>query len=194
MNHPDLTRKKRRTVWLLSFLVLGMFGFGFALVPLYDLLCEATGIQSVNIRAAADNRTAYAAEQPDINESRFVTIKFDASVHPNLPWEFVPVVRNMRVNPGKEYLVNFAAHNRSSSQITSQAIPSVAPWQATGFLNKLECFCFQQQTLAGDESVEMPLRFVISPELPAGINSITLSYSLLKLENEASVIQEKKRS
>jgi cytochrome c oxidase assembly protein subunit 11 len=190
VSDADLTQKKRRTVWWLSFLVLGMFGFGFALVPLYDLLCQVTGIQSVNIRSTGSANAPYAANLKGVNESRFITIKFDASVHPNLPWEFAPVVRNLRVNPGKQYQVNFSAHNRSSSEVTGQAIPSVAPWQATGHLNKLECFCFNQQTLAGGESVEMPLRFMISPDLPKEISSLTLSYSLMKMEKPV-VVQDK---
>jgi len=170
---------KRRTIWLLSLLVLGMFGFGFALVPLYDVLCQITGIQSVSIRSAGEIANP-AYEQED---SRLITIKFDTSVHPNLPWDFSPVERNLQVHPGKLYQVDFAARNRSSEPVTGQAIPSVAPWQATAFLNKLECFCFNQQTLAGRQSVDMPLRFMISPELPQEIRSLTLSYSLMKLEN-----------
>jgi len=191
VNNDELTQKKRRTIWMLSFLVLGMFGFGFALVPLYDLFCQVTGIQSVNVRTAAGNSGRYVANPSPINESRFITIKFDTSVHPNLPWDVSPLVPNMRVNPGKQYQVNFSARNRSSSEVIGQAIPSVVPWQATGFLNKLECFCFNQQTLAGGESVEMPLRFIISPDLPVEIQSLTLSYSLMKLENQSSAVQEK---
>lgn len=179
MNADGQIRNRRRTIWLLSFLVVGMFGFGFALVPLYDLLCKVTGIQSVSIRTAGEAVTE-VAEQAD---SRLITIKFDTSVHPNLPWDFSPLERNLKVHPGKIYQVDFAAHNRSSESITGQAIPSVVPWQATAFLNKLECFCFNQQTLAGSQSVDMPLRFMISPDLPPEIRSLTLSYSLMKLEN-----------
>ncbi len=182
MSTAAQARNKRRTVWLLSLLVLGMFAFGFALVPLYDLLCQVTGIQSVGIRSVNDSgeTTALPLRRQD---DRLITIKFDTSVHPNLPWDFRPVDQNLRVHPGELYQVNFAAHNRSSDSITGQAIPSVVPWQASGFLNKLECFCFNQQTLAGGESVDMPLRFVISPDLPQEIRSLTLSYSLMKLEN-----------
>jgi len=176
-------RNKRRTVWLLSLLVVGMFGFGFALVPLYDLLCQVTGIQSVNVRSDSINRSALLPErQAAADPGRSITIKFDTSVHPNLPWEFEPVQRNLKVHPGQLYQVNFSARNRSSESITGQAIPSVAPWQATPFLNKLECFCFNQQTLAGGESVEMPLRFMISNDLPDEVRSLTLSYSLMKLQ------------
>jgi cytochrome c oxidase assembly protein subunit 11 len=173
---------KRRTVWLLSLLALGMFGFGFALVPLYDLLCQVTGIQSVSLRSAGE---AVAEPLSSREDSRLITIKFDTSVHPNLPWDFQPLERQLQVHPGKLYQVNFAARNRSSASVTGQAIPSVAPWQATAFLNKLECFCFNRQTLAGGAAVEMPLRFMISPDLPPEIRSLTLSYSLMKPETPA---------
>ncbi|WP_428607718.1 cytochrome c oxidase assembly protein [Sedimenticola sp.] len=180
-------RNKRRTVWLLSLLVLGMFGFGFALVPLYSVLCQVTGIQSVSIRSAGDGNINQPTGGSAVREDpRLVTIKFDTSVHPNLPWDFSPRKRNLKVHPGKLYQVDFAAHNHSSEVVTGQAIPSVAPWQATAYLNKLECFCFSQQTLTGGESVDMPLRFMISPDLPEEIRSVTLSYSLMKLENTQS--------
>lgn len=183
MNTVEQARNKRRTVWLLSLLVLGMFGFGFALVPLYDVLCQITGVQSVNLRNTV-NRTAQKTEETSAQEdARLITIKFDTSVHPNLPWKFSPVERSLQVHPGRLYQVDFAAHNRSSDPVTGQAIPSVAPWQATAYLNKLECFCFNQQTLDGGQSVAMPLRFMISPDLPPDIHSLTLSYNLMKLEN-----------
>lgn len=179
-------RNKRRTVWLLSLLVLGMFGFGFAMVPLYNLLCQVTGIQSVSVRNDTINRTAALPQKRQKGDpGRSITIKFDTSVHPNLPWEFEPMQRNLKVHPGQLYQVSFSARNRSSESITGQAIPSVVPWQATPFLNKLECFCFNQQTLTGGESVEMPLKFMISDDLPAEVHSLTLSYSLMKLQQTA---------
>ncbi|MEN8213396.1 MAG: cytochrome c oxidase assembly protein, partial [Pseudomonadota bacterium] len=95
---------------------------------------------------------------------------------------FSAATRTMKVHPGQTYAVNFVANNRSSSQVTGQAIPSVAPWQATPYFSKLECFCFSRQTLDGNERAEMPLRFMVSADLPAEINSLTLSYSFMKLE------------
>lgn len=172
--------KKRRTVWLLSLLVFGMFGFGFAMVPLYNLLCQVTGVQSVALRSSA------SAEQPTstlVDRSRRVTVKFDATVNPSLPWEFETQTRSMQVHPGEMYEVTFLARNRSSDQVTGQAIPSVVPWQATPFFSKLECFCFNKQILSGGEKVEMPLRFMVSSDLPQDIKSLTLSYSFMKLED-----------
>jgi cytochrome c oxidase assembly protein subunit 11 len=156
-----------------------MFGFGFALVPLYDLFCEVTGTQSLSQRKinSADHKT-----NNQIDSERWVTVKFDATVNPNLPWEFQAATRSMKVHPGKTYEVNFVARNRSGDAATGQAIPSVAPWQATPYFSKLECFCFNKQTLAGNQQSDMPLRFMVSSELPKEIQSLTLSYSFMRLK------------
>jgi cytochrome c oxidase assembly protein subunit 11 len=176
-------RRKRRTLLLLGGLAAGMFAFGFAMVPLYGLLCKVTGVQSVEQRAALGGVGAASPTEVEVAEDRWVTVKFDATVHPNLPWKIVPMKRKLRVRPGEMHLVQFVAENRSGNEITGQAIPSVAPWQATGFFSKMECFCFRQQTLAGNERKEMPLRFSVSPDLPADIGSLTLSYSVLRVSD-----------
>ncbi len=182
----DRDRKKRRTLLLLAGLAVGMFGFGFAMVPLYGLLCQVTGVQSVEQRAAL-GEPAVVSTPGEVDEDRWVTVKFDATVHPDLPWKITPMKRKMRVRPGEMHLVQFVAENRSGAQITGQAIPSVAPWQATGFFSKMECFCFSQQTLAGNERKEMPLRFAVSPDLPSDIGSLTLSYSVLRVSDPDSL-------
>ena len=187
MRAADSRRKNKRTGLLLGGMVVLMFGFGFAMVPLYDLLCQVTGTQSIALRSQTGNNQLVAE---NIDESRLVTVKFDTSVNPNLPWEFNAARSSMRVHPGKIYEVNFVANNRSSSSITGQAIPSVAPWQATPYFSKLECFCFNRQTLAGNEQADMPLRFMVSPDLPADINSLALSYSFMKLKPGQEVEQE----
>jgi cytochrome c oxidase assembly protein subunit 11 len=179
----DARSKKRRTLVLLSALAVGMFGFGFALVPLYGLLCQVTGIQSVEQRVGL----GVAAVSGAVDEDRWVTVKFDATVHPDLPWSLVPLERKVRVRPGEAHLVKFVAQNRSGREITGQAIPSIAPWQATGFFSKMECFCFTQQTLAGNERVEMPLRFSVSPDLPTDIDSLTLSYNVLRISEPGAL-------
>jgi len=172
--------KNRRTTLLLSGLVVLMFGFGFALVPLYDLFCEATGTQSLSQRKAIGPDLLVSAE---IDNTRWVTVKFDTSVHPNLPWEFDAQQSKISVHPGETYEVSFNARNRSHESVTGQAIPSIAPWQATPYFSKLECFCFNKQTLSGDLAAEMPLRFVVSTNLPEEINSLTLSYSFMRLKD-----------
>lgn len=180
MSEAQSQRTNKRTTLLLAGLVVLMFGFGFAMVPLYDLLCQVTGTQSIALRTEMGKRII---ETESVDESRLITVKFDTSVNPNLPWDFSAGTRSLKVHPGKLYAVNFLANNRSSSSVTGQAIPSVAPWQATPYFSKLECFCFTRQTLEGNERVEMPLRFMVSPDLPAEIRSLTLSYSFMKLES-----------
>ncbi|MBW9272532.1 MAG: cytochrome c oxidase assembly protein [Candidatus Thiodiazotropha sp. (ex. Lucinisca nassula)] len=175
----DKHRKNRRTTLLLSGLVVAMFGFGFALVPLYNLFCQITGTQSLSQRSQIGLATPTSER---VDQARWVTVKFDTTVNPNLPWEFVAETNKMRVHPGQTYEVNFHARNRSHSAVTGQAIPSVAPWQATPFFSKLECFCFNKQRLDGSEKTIMPLQFMVSTELPAEINSLTLSYSFMRLK------------
>jgi len=186
MTPPPMTgdanaeRKKRRTLMLLGGLALGMFGFGFALVPLYGLLCEVTGTQSLGEQAKV---AANAAALPPgaVDESRWVTVKFDTTIQPDLPWRITPAERKVRVHPGETRRVDFLAENRSGAVITGQALPSIAPFQAGAFFSKLECFCFTQQTLNGNESRTMPLMFTVSPDLPSDIGSLTLSYSVMRV-------------
>ena len=171
--------RQRRHLRLLAALAVGMFGFGFALVPLYGLLCDLTGVQRGGLAGVATPTSAAVVSGPVLD--REVVVKFDGTVHPDLPWDFEPEQRRLMVHPGATYEVRFRARNRSNQRVTGQAIPAVAPWQATGYFHKLECFCFRQQTLEGGENVEMPLRFTVSPDLPKDINALTLSYSFLRL-------------
>lgn len=172
-------KKNGRTALVLSMVVVAMFGFGFALVPLYDLFCEVTGTQSLSQRSV--NGTS-VGDARNIDETRWVTVKFDTTVNPELPWEFEAVEHRLRVHPGQTYEVNFLAKNRSNATVTGHAIPSVAPWQATPHFAKLECFCFSRQTLTGTQEVEMPLRFIVSRDLPQGIDSLTVSYNFMRVD------------
>ena len=183
MNDAGPSRDKhRRALLLLGGLGIGMFGFGFAMVPLYGFLCKITGVQSVELRSsvtpAEDRGNAVA-------QDRQVTVKFDTNVHPELPWEFHAQAGRMDVQPGKMYEVTFEVTNRSSKTIIGQAIPSVIPWQATGYFSKLECFCFNHQPLGPGETKAMPLRFRVMPELPEDINSLTLSYIFMNTHEDA---------
>ncbi len=179
-------RRKRRTLMLLSGLALGMFGFGFALVPLYGLLCEVTGTQSLGEQAKV---AANAATLPRgaVDESRWVTVKLDTTIQPDLPWRITPAERTVRVHPGETRRVDFIAENRSGAVITGQALPSIAPFQAGAFFSKLECFCFTRQTLNGNETRTMPLLFTVSPDLPAEIGSLTLSYSVMRVPDSQPI-------
>jgi len=180
MTTAALTKQKnnRRIAWLLSLLALAMFGFGFALVPLYKVICDVTGVQRITL-LTDDDRSLDIQQVTDRN--RTLVVKFDASVQPDLPWDFKPFQSKIEVHPGESYEVKFHAHNRSGNKVFGQAIPNIAPWQATPYFNKIECFCFSRQSLLAGETVEMPLRFVVSPDLPTGINSLTLSYTFMKL-------------
>jgi cytochrome c oxidase assembly protein subunit 11 len=190
MSHPaKQSQRNRRTTLLLAGMVVVMFGFGFAMVPLYNLFCQVTGTQSLAQRGEIGRRVdaAYAEE---VDERRWVTVKFDTTVHPDLPWEFSALTHNLRVHPGATYEVNFQARNRSNSQVTGQAIPSIAPWQATPYFSKMDCFCFNKQTLAGRQQADMPLRFRVANDLPEEIHSLTLSYSFMRLKGGEPDIKE----
>ena len=182
----DTEKGKRRSVLLLSVMAVCMFGFGFALVPLYGLLCAVTGTQSLGERAkiAGD---ASALPVGSVDESRWVTVKFDTTIHPDLPWRIEPAERKVRVHPGETRRVDFFAENRSGATITGQALPSIAPFQAGAYFSKLECFCFTRQTLSGSETRTMPLAFMVSPDLPADIGSLTLSYNVMRVVDAQAI-------
>ncbi|MEE4294688.1 MAG: cytochrome c oxidase assembly protein [Xanthomonadales bacterium] len=174
-------RKNRKTGLRLAALVVLMFGFGFALVPLYELVCEVTGIETLEQRRQAKNMRQDVEEAGLQAQGRSITVRFDVTVNPSLPWSVTPEIRKMEVEPGKSYRVDFQAVNRSGKAVTGQAIPSIVPWQASNYFAKMECFCFNNQTLEGNETVAMPLQFIVSPDLPPNINSLTLSYSVMKI-------------
>ena len=179
----EADRGKRRTLWLLGALALGMFGFGFAMVPLYGLICQVTGTQSLGERAKwAEGGASVVAGAA--NESRWVTVKFDTTIHPDLPWRITPTERKVRVHPGEQRRVDFMAENRSGAVTTGQALPTIVPFQAGAFFSKLECFCFARQTLDGNEVRTMPLMFIVSPDLPEGIDSLTLSYNVMRIPDD----------
>lgn len=177
---PDVRKGNGRMVLWLGALTIGMFGFGFALVPLYNLYCQVVGIQSADQQRAL-NVQARVDPSAEIQD-RWVTVRFDTTVHPSLPWALESNERSLRVRPGEIHEVMFVASNRSSAKVTGQALPTVIPWQANDFFNKTECFCFVKQTLDGGERREMPLRFVVSPALPDGVTSLTLSYNFMHLD------------
>ncbi len=162
----------RDNAWLagkLTLIVAGMFAFGYLLVPMYDVFCEITGL---NGKTAS---TASAAVETD--SDRLVTVEFIASVNESAPWEFRPTVSRMQVRPGKLYDTLFFARNRTSDALIGQAVPSVAPGQAAKHFQKTECFCFTEQKFDPLEERDMPVRFIVDPELPAHINTVTLSYT-----------------
>lgn len=158
--------------------VVGMFGFGFALVPLYDVFCEVTGLNGKT------NTEAYQATEVKVDESREITIQFIASNNDDMNWEFKPNQTVVKVHPGEAMSVSFFAKNPSGSEMVAQAIPSVSPGRAAEYFHKTECFCFNQQTLAGGDSLDMPLRFIVDQDLPKDIKTITLSYTIFDVTPE----------
>ncbi|MBI5461745.1 MAG: cytochrome c oxidase assembly protein [Gammaproteobacteria bacterium] len=149
-----------------------MFGFGFAMVPFYNVFCDLTGL---NGRTAAGPVSADVAYSVD--EKRTVTVEFIANINETLPWDFKPEVVRMQVRPGQAYTTRFYARNRTHDAMIGHAVPSVAPGVAAQHFKKTECFCFTEQRFAGGEGRWMPVRFVIDPELPGEIGEVALSYT-----------------
>lgn len=171
--------ENRRLLVRLGLCAVMMFGFGFLLVPFYDRICEATGINNF-LRPEAE-RGARAAANTQIDRSRSVIIQFDANLH-DLPWRFRPLQRAVTVHPGELVHVEYQVSNTRDEPITGQAVPSYGPQRAGSYLSKLDCFCFSQQTLAPGETRTMPVVFVLDPALPADLSTITLSYTFFELQ------------
>ena len=160
-----------KTARRLAVVVLAMFGFGYALVPLYDVLCEITGL------GGRTGVVAASALDGAVDTSRTVRVQFLGTVSSGLPWEFRPDVATMEVHPGQVYEATYFARNLSETVTIGQARPSVAPSIASLHFNKTECFCFVEQEFAPGEARHMPVRFVLSRDLPADIATVTLSYT-----------------
>lgn len=164
----------------LLLLTLGMFGFGYLLVPIYDVFCEITGLGG-----RTGDQAAAVALEPDLD--RLVTIEFVASVNEGAPWEFRPSVSRIQVHPGQMYQTSFFARNQTDAFLVGHAVPSVAPGQAARYLQKTECFCFNQQDFNAGESKDMPVVFYLDPELPEHVDTVTLSYTFFTRDRLAAV-------
>jgi cytochrome c oxidase assembly protein subunit 11 len=174
-----LKRENLKMVGKLGVITLGMFAFGYALVPLYKAICEATGI---NILALSEREVPGARPKQvntQVDTSRTITVEFD--VNARGPWHFKPAVRTLQVHPGELTTVLYEFQNIQNRTMAAQAIPSYAPSQAASHFNKLECFCFTQYTLAPGEKKEWPVAFVIDPKLPKDVTTITLSYTFFEV-------------
>jgi cytochrome c oxidase assembly protein subunit 11 len=165
-------RANRRIVIRLLMVVIAMFGFGYALVPLYGVICDLTGF------GGRTGRTVQASvADVSVDGTRRVTVEFVATVDSRLPWEFGPRVERITVRPGELMEVSYFARNLSNDRIIAQAVPSVAPGRAAKYFNKIECFCFTSQELAPGEARDMPVRFLIDPALPQDVTTLTMSYT-----------------
>jgi len=176
MNDPAAAHRKanRRSLLRLSVVALAMFGFGYALVPFYDAICRALGVNEfIKADAALPANT-------QVDASRTVTVELDANVH-DAPMHFRPLVRHVTVHPGELATVEYEIANVRGAAVTAQAVPSYGPARAAEHFRKFECFCFTQQTLAAGETRRMPLVFMVDPKLPRDVNTITLSYTFFEV-------------
>jgi cytochrome c oxidase assembly protein subunit 11 len=170
----------------LAVVALGMFGFGYALVPVYKAICEMTG---VNILALGEkelpgsgNARLAKADNTQVDTSRTITVEFDANARG--PWQFKPMQSSVQVHPGEMTTVMYEFQNVQDRAMSAQAIPSYAPREAASHFNKLECFCFNQYTLAPGEKKQWPVVFVIDPKLAKNVNTITLSYTFFEVGSQ----------
>lgn len=175
-------RKLNKLLIILTTIVIGMFAFGFALVPIYNSLCKTLGINGKTNPEAI----AYDVSQAKIDNQREVLVEFVATNNSGVPWAFYPKIAKIKVHPGEIVKLAFYAENKTEHQMTVQAIPSVTPGIAAKYLKKTECFCFTQQTLNGHEAMNMPLLFHIDTDLPENVNTVTLSYTLFDVTGRAT--------
>jgi len=166
-----MNKDDKKIVQNLSFVVLGMFCFGFALVPLYDVFCEYTGLNGkTGVQYVSE-------EQMQVDPTREIKVEFVANLNANMPWEFTPQATAVRVNPGEATKVVYVAKNTSDRDIVGNAVPSVTPGTAANYFMKTECFCFTEQVLKAGEEKEMPVVFIVDPAIDEDVHEITLSYT-----------------
>lgn len=165
----------RRLALKLMWVVAGALLFAIALVPLYNVFCEVTGLNG-----KTEGLPVSVEKALKVDQTRWVTVEFTSSVMSGLGWNFHPKQSSMKVRPGQIEIALFEAKNNTNAAVTGQAVPSVSPAQATPYFKKIECFCFERQELKPGQTKEMPLRFYVSPDLPADVKTVTLSYAFFK--------------
>jgi len=168
----DRRQENRRLLIRLGVAAVAMFGFGFAMVPFYEKICEVGGINNLLRPDEAVNT--------QVDPSRKLVIEFDANTH-DLPWRFRPLQNAIEAHPGQLVQVAFEVSNTRDVPVTGQAVPSYGPQVAERYFRKLECFCFTRQTLAPGETRTMPVVFVVDPALPREVQTITLSYTFFEI-------------
>lgn len=169
----DNQRNNRNLAVRLGIFAAGSFAFGFALVPLYRVLCDITGYGDRTQLVRAAN-----AVEADTVVDRAITVEFMSTTPSMGEWELAPERGDMQVRPGKLYEAKFVARNLRAQAVTAQAIPNIAPSQATRYFQKTECFCFKPQHFEGEQSRELIVRFIVDPKLPLNIDRLTLAYSM----------------
>ena len=172
------TTALKRLVTKLAIVCVSMFGFGYVLVPLYDVFCDLTGLRFT------DDEAQLVSQEIVEDTSRWVIVEFDASLNQQMPWQVKPQVSQLKVRPGKVYTTNFLARKETNSRMIGQAVPSVTPYKANKHLIKTECFCFESQEVLAGQEVAMPLSFMINPKLPPDVRVVTLSYTFFDITEE----------
>lgn len=193
---PTIPGPHRRLVLRLLLVTAAAFGFGFALVPLYDVLCQATGFngKTRDGRFGAGGMAGAVKKNPpnatlpvrQVDTARRVSVEFTATVMPGLPWEVRPLTTALEVHPGELQNARFLVHNRATETITGHAVPSVTPGQAAQHFTKIECFCFTEQTLLPGEAREMAVAFIVKPALDAQVRNVTLAYAFFRTPEKSS--------
>jgi cytochrome c oxidase assembly protein subunit 11 len=172
---PETRRANRQLLVKLLLFTLGAFGFGYALVPLYDVMCDITGFGNERRLAQKSADKWTVAGKADTN--RTITLEFLAELPSNGNWQFRPAVREMKIHPGQLYTADFIAKNLTGRDTIAQAVPSMAPTKVAPYFHKTECFCFIPQSFKTGEERSLPVRFVVDPAIPADIDRITLAYT-----------------
>ncbi len=204
MSEDDLAKKNAKLVKKLVLIAVLMFGFGYALVPLYDVLCKLVGqgqvLKAASSELAVQDRipteaaksglavqdqvqTEVTKPEYAVDESRELTVEFVTTLNKSTPMTFRAETSMLKVHPGKYYTVNFYARNNSNTQLKAQAIPNIVPGLAMEFFKKIQCFCFTTQTFQAKEEKTMPVRFVVDPKIPESYKTITLSYTFFDITN-----------
>lgn len=196
MDDKNLSHKNTRLLRRLLLATVLMFGFGFALVPLYNAMCDALGINGRfrDIEQGKYQPASVLNTVMEVDKSRTVTVELMASIQRNGPWEFRAMEHKLKVHPGEIHEVNFYARNLSPRDIVAQAIPSIVPGTAVKYFHKIECFCFNQQTFKPEEAKVMPLRFVVDPKLPRDITTVSLGYTFFDISKTAMIDTERSGS
>lgn len=174
-----------RTFTKLAVVTLAMFGFGFAMVPFYYKICEVTGLNSGDEQVLVKNS--------QVDATRWVNIELDANTNQNLAWQFRPLQRTLKVHPGQLVQVEYEVTNTTGATMVGQAVPSYGPARAGRYFKKIECFCFQPQTLAAGEKRRMPVMFVLDPDIEKELHTVTLSYTFFNLDEKQVKTQRSTR-
>ena len=174
-------RSNRRLVARLAIMAACMFGFGFLLIPIYNVMCEITGIGG-----RTSDTAAVIPAGMQVDTGRTVTVEFVAVVNEQAPWEFRPAVSSIEIHPGQLYDTTFYARNLTDRELVGQAIPSVAPGTAARHFQKTECFCFTAQKFLAREGRDMGVQFMVDPDLPEYVDRITLSYTFFVQKQQAN--------